>query len=139
MEQKSPHRLVKALALICVGIFLASCATTAKYRIILDQWHGQTIGTFLQMWGYPNKTLQLDNNQTAYIYNDRQIISTPITQMPTNITTVQSGSNTTVISTPGAIVGGQTYSLSCTTWIIFDSKTKKILNTSFRGNNCVSY
>jgi len=139
MGKKFIKCLAKTLAFIFLSGFLVSCATTAKYRAILDQWQGQSIDTFVAMWGYPNKTLKLDNNQTAYIYSDRQIISTPITQMPTNITTVQSGNNTTIVSMPGAIVGGQTYSLSCTTWIVFDNITKKIVNTTFRGNNCVSY
>lgn len=137
LTKKSP--LLKTLLFIVLSLVMTACATTAKYRAILDQWHGQTIDNFMQMWGYPNKTLKLDNNQTAYVYSDRQIVSTPITQMPTNITTVQNGNNTTVISTPGTIVGGQTYSLSCTTWIVFDNKTRKIINTTFRGNNCVSY
>ncbi|WP_119329319.1 hypothetical protein [Cysteiniphilum halobium] len=139
MTLKNTHHLSKAIILIISSLIITACATTAKYRAILDQWHGQSIDHFVQMWGYPNKTLKLANNQTAYIYSDRQIVSTPITQMPTNITTVQNGNNTTVISTPGAIIGGQTYSLACTTWIVFDNKTKKIVNTTFRGNNCVSY
>lgn len=139
MTFKKTTGLFKTLMVIALGIVMTACATTAKYRAILDQWHGQPVDNFVQMWGYPNKTLKLDNNQTAYIYSDRQIISTPITQMPTNITTVQNGNNTTVFSTPGAIVGGQICSLSCTTWIVFDNKTKKIVNTTFRGNNCVSY
>ncbi|WP_395946372.1 hypothetical protein [Caedibacter taeniospiralis] len=139
MSKKFAKYLANIAIFACLSPFLMGCATTAKYRAILDQWQGQSIDTFIKMWGYPNSTLKLDDNQTAYVYSDRQIISTPITQMPTNITTVQSGNNTTIVSTPGAIVGGQTYSLSCTTWIVFDNKTRKIVDTTFRGNNCVSY
>ncbi|WP_119343624.1 hypothetical protein [Facilibium subflavum] len=120
-------------------LLLAGCATTAKYRANLDKWRGQSIETFVKVWGYPDKTLELQNDQTAYVYSDREIVSTPITQMPSNLTTVQNGDKTTVITTPGTIVGGQTYSLSCVTWIVFNNKTKKIIDTTFRGNNCVSY
>lgn len=122
-----------------IALLLGACATSAKYQARLDAWHGQSIDAFTKMWGYPDKILKLENHQTAYIYNDRELVSTPVTQMPNNITTVQSGRRTTVISTPGTIVGGQTRSLSCTTWIVFNSKTKKIIHTRFRGNNCVAY
>ena len=131
--------LFKLLTSVLILLILSGCATTAKYRAMLDQWRGHSINDFTKMWGYPNKTIKLDNNQTAYLYSDKQIVSTPVTQMPTNITTVQNGDRTTVASTPGAIIGGQTYSLSCTTWVIFDNKSKIITDTTFRGNNCVAY
>ncbi|WP_116964116.1 hypothetical protein [Fastidiosibacter lacustris] len=130
---------IKSILVASMILLIIGCATTAKYRAILDQWHEQSIDDFVHMWGYPNNTLKLEDNKTAYVYSDKQIVSTPLNQMPTNITTVQNGNNTTIISTPGAIIGGQTYSLSCTTWIVFDNKTKKIVNTTFRGNNCIAY
>ncbi|MBK2124316.1 hypothetical protein [Fangia hongkongensis] len=132
-------RSVKIVAVLFVLMFIAGCATSEKYRAILNQWHGHSIDEFTQMWGYPDKTLKLENDQTAYVYSDKEIVSTPLTQMPSNITTVKNGDKTTVISTPGTIVGGQTYSLSCTTWVVFNNKTKQIINTTFRGNNCVAY
>ena len=83
MKLSKTSPLLKTLLFVVLSLVMIACATTAKYRAILDQWHGQTIDNFVQMWGYPNKTLKLDNNQTAYVYSDRQIVSTPITQMPT--------------------------------------------------------
>ena len=141
MQKRLLHYFIKYLSVIVLlaSVLIAGCATTAKYRDILNQWQGQTIESFVKMWGYPDRTMSLDKNQTAYIYSSREIVSTPMTQMPSNITTVNSGDKTTVISPPGAIIGGQTYSLSCVTWVVFDNTTKKIVNTSFRGNNCVAY
>lgn len=140
MQKNLSRYLIKYLNItVLASLLIAGCATTAKYRTILTQWQGQPIDRFVKMWGYPDRTMLLDNNQTAYIYSSREIVSTPMTQMPTNITTVNNGDKTTVISSPGAIIGGQTYSLSCVTWIIFDNTSKKIINTSFRGNNCVAY
>lgn len=141
MQKRLLHYFIKYLSVIVLlaSVLIAGCATTAKYRAILNQWQGQTIESFVKMWGYPDRTMSLDKNQTAYIYSSREIVSTPMTQMPSNITTVNSGDKTTVISSPGAIIGGQTYSLSCVTWVVFDNTTKKIVNTSFRGNNCVAY
>ena len=129
---------IKGLFIILVCIGLAACATTAKYRIKLNQWHGRTIQEFENHWGYPNKTMKLNNHQTAYIYSNQSIQSIPATRTPsyTNVSTGPNG-QVNVTQTDGAYFGGQTFSLNCTTWIITNSKGR-IINTSFRGNNCVS-
>lgn len=117
---------------------LNGCATQAKYQAKLATWEGKPIQQFIDAWGYPNNTVKLENNQTAYVYENTKIVSSPPMQTSGAIVPIRDGDRVGYIAMPGPVVGGQTYSLNCTTWVIINDNTQKIVKTSFRGNNCVA-
>ena len=48
MQKRLLHYFIKYLSVIVLlaSVLIAGCATTAKYRAILNQWQGQTIEEF---------------------------------------------------------------------------------------------
>lgn len=116
---------------------LAGCATSAKYRALLSQWQGQSIDAFTKVWGYPNRQMKAPNGNTVYVYQYRNTTTFPQTTIPGYTRVQNSGGNTTVMTVPTYSSGGGTYHYNCTTWVEID-KQHKIVQTSFRGNDCVA-
>lgn len=133
---------MKEIIIIAIGLLgmslLTGCATQAKYQAKLATWEGKPIQQFMDTWGYPNNTVKLDDNQTAYVYENTKIVSSPPMQTAGAIIPIRDGDQVGYIATPGPMIGGQTYSLNCTTWVIVNNDTQDIVKTSFRGNNCVA-
>jgi len=118
-------------------IFLAGCATTAKYQAMLDQWHGQDISAFTKVWGYPDRQTKAPNGNTVYVYRYRNTTTFPQTTVPGYTRVENSDGNTTVTTVPTYHSGGGTYHYNCTTWVEVNSQ-QKIVQASFRGNDCMA-
>lgn len=116
---------------------LVGCATTAKYRAMLKQWQGQDINAFTKVWGYPDRQIKAPNGNTVYVYQYRNTTTFPTTTVPGYTRVENTGSNTTVTTVPTYYSGGGTYHYNCTTWVEIN-KHQKIVQTSFRGNDCVA-
>ncbi|MDC0535595.1 hypothetical protein OAO18_07280 [Francisellaceae bacterium] len=117
---------------------LCSCATQAKYKESLEPWHGKKISPFIDEYGYPDRTVILEDGNKAYIYIDRIIRQNPAAQMPVQASSIDNSNNFAFAGTPGIITGGGVQDLHCKTWVVID-QSKMIIDIYFKGNNCVSY
>jgi hypothetical protein len=57
-------------SLLGVGLAaaLASCATTGRFRAVMNTWLGGDINTFIQRWGPPSQTTDLPNGTRMYTF-----------------------------------------------------------------------
>ena len=126
------------LSFVLLGILLLSaCATTLKYRQKLNAWHGKNIQQFVNLWGYPDHTIKAPDGNRVYVYKERDVTSFP-TYTSAGYTAVSTDSGKTVVTqVPSITSGGGIYTFSCTTWVEL-IKRGIIVNTSFKGNDCVS-
>lgn len=134
--------LFKKSFILFITIFLVSCAlfpTSAKYQIKVDSWKGRNVNHLIHSWGYPNKIIQSPEGNKVYVYHYKQVGRYPIIYHPGSTTVVNNGKGDTYInSSQGYYSGGGRYNYSCTTWFEI-SDSHKIINVTFRGNDCVSY
>ncbi len=127
-----------SLIILLAMLLSAACATQQNYASAVSSWQGANQEQLYHTWGYPDKMDKLPNGHRLLIYRSRQAGRNPVYQTPGSTTIVQGANgNTEVISTAGSISGGGTYDLRCTTWFELGPKGN-IVNTSFRGNNCVA-
>jgi len=128
---------MRVILLLCTCMFLAACATTAKYRAKLDSWQGRNINDFVKVWGYPNQKTTAPDGNTLYVYYYRDTVTYPTQYNPGNTYVSTEGGKTIVSSTAPSFYGGGTYHYRCTTWVEVN-KNGTIVNTAFRGNDCTS-
>jgi hypothetical protein len=131
-------KTLKVFFLVATSFLLASCATQQYYAATINTWQGANQEQVYRTWGYPNKIRKLPNGNKLLIYREREQGSEPVFAIP-GTTTVEQGrrGHTRVVTTQGTISGGGSYDLRCTTWFELNKKGR-VVNTSFRGNNCVA-
>lgn len=124
--------------LLASTLFLAACATQQYYAAAVNSWQGASEKQVYHVWGYPNKTRKMDNGHRLLIYNFHERGRNPVYQT-SGTTTVEQGrrGRTRVTTTGPSYSGGGTYNLRCTTFFELN-KNKRVVNTSFRGNDCVA-
>ena len=137
MKQTYIKWALTALVSVAFLSVLSGCATTEKYRQMVNSWHGKNVQVLVNAWGYPDSTFKAPNGNNVYVYKRMNVTSFP-SYRTGGYTTVSTEGNKTVVSqTPSYESSGGTYTFKCTTWIEVNKKNK-IVNTSFRGNDCVS-
>ncbi len=125
-------------SLLLSFLFLSACATQENYAQAVQSWQGADQNAVYRVWGYPTKVETLPNGHKVLVYQEivhgqNPVYSTPST---TSVTTSPNGaSQVNIVS--GTISGGNSYYYECTTWFELD-KRGQVLNTNFRGNNCVA-
>ena len=122
---------------LCLTLFLTGCATSANYQKMLQTWHGKNINEFINVWGYPNRTMKAPNDNTVYVYQYKRINHFPGYRTPTYTAVKTHGGQTSITQYGGQYIPGNTYRYQCTTWVEFD-KQKTIVRTLFRGNDCTA-
>ncbi|MCH9744057.1 MAG: hypothetical protein K0U29_03900 [Gammaproteobacteria bacterium] len=130
---------MKLLRIIGMGLsaaILVACATENNYSLAVRSWQGGNENALFRAWGYPDR-IQRINGQRILVYRSVDKGRNPTFTSPGQ-TTVESGGGTTIVtSSPTVVSGGGTYHYYCTTWFAVN-KAGRIVNTSFRGNNCVA-
>ncbi len=58
----------KAFAYVLVLLFMASCATSKNYAILLDSWKGRAAGDLVAKVGEPRKVYDNDQGNKIYEY-----------------------------------------------------------------------
>ena len=132
-----PYRWTFFIILVSVSLLMNGCATTAKYQAKLQTWQGKNISDFVKAWGYPDREIQSYDGNTVYIYEFNDTINYPPMYNPGNTYISNNAGNSIVVTTPPTYTPAGTSQYNCTTWVEFN-KSGIILNTAFRGNNCVS-
>lgn len=129
---------LKFLLLAASLLLLASCATQQYYAAAVDTWQGASQEQVYRTWGYPKKVRKMPNGNKLLVYSDHEHGREPVYTTPGTTTVVQGRhGRTRVVTTDSTISGGGTYNLRCTTWFEINPKGH-VVNTSFRGNNCVA-
>lgn len=117
---------------------LSACATQQYYANAVHSWQGASQEQVYRVWGYPNRIQRLPNGHKLLVYKEEERGRNPIYSTPatTSVQTKADGT-TDVYTTAGSISGGGSYVYKCTTWFELNRKGQ-VVNTSFRGNNCVA-
>jgi len=123
--------------LVLLILMLTGCATEANYRKMVLSWHGKNINQLINVWGYPDRTIKAPNGNKVYVYNHRNVYSTPgySTGGYTSVTTSSEG-NSIVVQQPLVEHTPQTYYEHCKTWFEFNHR-HIITRITYRGNSCV--
>lgn len=135
LKELSKKSFLLGCLLISVSL-LSGCATTAKYRQMVTTWKGQNIESLINAWGYPDSTIKAPDGNKVYVYKRHNVTHFPAYTVGGYTQVAVHDGQTTVVQTPGYTTGGQTYYFDCTTWFEVD-KHGKIVQTTFRGNDCV--
>ncbi len=129
---------VKLLGLGLITTLLAACATPQNYQLAVNSWQGASADSLFHVWGYPNRIQKMPSGHQLYVYSYRDKGRYPVYTTPGS-TTVQTGRHgRTFVQTTGPVVsGGGSYDFRCKTWFEVNQKNI-IVNTSFRGNDCLA-
>lgn len=129
-------KFIRVFGVTLAILLLAGCATTEKYRTMVDTWKGQDIESLVNAWGYPDHTMTAPNGNKVYVYERHNVTHFPQYTVGGYTQVSTEGNKTTIVQTPSYVAGGQTYYFDCKTWFEVD-KDNKIANVTFRGNDCV--
>lgn len=124
------------LAVAIVGM-LSSCATQQYYASAVNSWQGANQEQVYHVWGYPDRVEKLPNGHKVLVYRNRIHGRNPVYRNPGSTTVINRGRTTEVYTKGPSYSGGGSYDLRCTTWFEL-GKNHRVVNTSFRGNNCVA-
>lgn len=123
---------------ILASLLLTACATQENYAAAVNSWQGADQEAVYRVWGYPNKIDTLPNGNKLLVYRDVDKGQNPVYTTPGSTSVVTNPNGTSQVNVVSATVsGGNTYYYECNTWFELSSKGK-VLNTSFRGNNCIA-
>lgn len=130
--------ILKAPLFLLPLLFLVSCATEQYYANAVNSWQGAPQEAVYRVWGYPNRVKTLPSGHKLLVYRSEMRGRDPVYSTPgtTSVTTGRHG-RTSVTTTEGTVSGGGTYDYKCMTWFELN-KRGRVVNTSFRGNNCVA-
>ena len=130
--------LSKILLIALLLGLLSACATQQYYANAVHSWQGASQEEVYRVWGYPNRVQRLPNGHKVLVYHEEERGRNPIYATPatTSVETKANGA-TKVYATGGSIAGDGSYDYRCTTWLEINHKGR-VVNTSFRGNNCVA-
>lgn len=126
------NRFTKIALLICLGVFLFSCATRQNYIDQQKAWIGKNIQGYIKEFGYPDNVIQVtpDPNIETYVYVRKTINpNTPAFAGNPMNSLIMANTNPRFV---------QFGALMCTTWVSLDKNTKIIKNITFRGNYCAT-
>lgn len=130
-------KLYYSSVLLALSVFLAACATQQYYAGAVNSWQGAKQEELYRVWGYPTRVNKLPNGHKVLVYRERQRVQEPVYSNPGTTTVIQHRRRTEVITTNPTYSGGGSYVLACTTWFEI-GKHGRIVNTSYRGNDCVA-
>ena len=134
---------MKRILLLALAAMLTCCATTksplrpkdGKFEKDAKAMEGQPLKDLVKRMGYPERTLKSPDGNEVYEYT---------TNGGTEITSESSGTSYTVpgglaagLGTSGSTSTSKVSSLTCVTW--FEIKDQKVLNVTWKGNNCIGY
>ena len=125
-------RAIHSIFILLVFIFIAGCATEAKYKTKLNTFLGMSPLDLVRQWGPPQQTYEVEGHQFL-VYQQKE--TTYMQGSPPSYTTQFIGNTAYTTSYGGS--PGMFVNLSCTT--TFEIDDSKIVNWSFKGNDCVSY
>lgn len=125
------------LGLLAMIAMLTACATQQYYAGAVNSWQGANQEEVYRTWGYPNRVNKLPNGHKVLVYRYKERVRQPVYSSPGSTTVIQGRHRTRVISTGPTYSGGGSYQLNCTTWFEL-GKHGRVVNTSFRGNDCVA-
>ncbi len=106
---------MKRFFFVCAAMaLLTSCATTGKYKAVLDSWVGSSADNLVSSWGPPDSSYRLSNGGEVLSYSRADNIHMPGYSYTTPQTTYQDGSVSTY-GTYGSAYGN--YSGTSTTYV----------------------
>lgn len=127
--------VIKIIALISMATAMAGCATTAKFRVMMNSWIGAPAERLINSWGYPASQMTAPDGNVVYIYNRQGSISLPSTTY-TNATITGYG-NSAYGSAYTTTYGGGVIHMSCTTYFEV-GQDQRIVAWHAQGNACKS-
>lgn len=120
-----------AIAATCLG----GCATTGKFRTMMDSWIGASSQSLVNSWGYPDSQMTAPDGNAVYVYNRQGSIALPSTTY-TNATVTGYG-NAAYGSAYSATYGGGVLQMRCTSYFEI-GQDRRIVSWHAQGNACKS-
>lgn len=130
-------KLFAVLSVLAISAILAGCATQQYYAGAVNSWQGASQNELYHVWGYPNRVNKLPNGHKVLVYRYKERVREPMYSTPAATTVIRTRHRTRIIHTDTTYSGGRSYDLRCTTWFEL-GKHGRVVNTSFRGNDCVA-
>jgi len=126
---------IQWIGIATISFLMTGCATSQNYARAVNSWSGISAKKLVRVWGYPSRIERMSNGHQLYIYRSIKRGRYP-TQVSPGYTSVKTeGNQTYVTSVPTTYSGGGSYDYRCKTW--FEVSRGRVVNTSFRGNNCL--
>lgn len=141
----------KQLFVCATAALLVGCATTGKYKAVLNSWVGSSADSLVSSWGPPNSSYRLSNGGEVLQYSRAGNIHMPGYSYTSPQTTYQNG-NISAYGTNGSAYGsyagtsttyvqhhaaGYNIRMSCVTRFTVNA-SDIITRWSFQGNACKS-
>ena len=126
-----------ALGFIAITLLLTGCATQQYYAGAVNSWQGANQEEVYRVWGYPTRVNKLPNGHKVLVYQYKERVNQPVYSTPGSTTIIEGRRRTQVITQGPTYSGGGSYVMRCTTWFEL-GKHGRVVNTSFRGNDCVA-
>lgn len=123
--------LKQVILAFAILVTISGCATEGKYKAILNAWIGSSEYALIKRWGVPINSYETGGKKFL-VFSSRQDIVMPGAS-PTYSTTVIG--NTAYTSGYGG-TPDQHISMGCTT--TFEIENEKVVNWSYRGNDCTA-
>lgn len=139
------------IGIMMAFIFVAGCATTAGYELVLNTWVGDSTDHLISSWGIPTNKYSLNDGGVVLEYQRSNTIVLPgITTTQPVATTYENGSVSGYSPNGGAINGS--YNGTATTYAAVTSpptvinqqcltrftadRSGRIVRWSWQGNSC---
>lgn len=112
---------------------LSACATSAAYQQHMLKWQGKNIETLRQQWGNPETAIKLANGHILYQYTRKNFFTIRDPKRSSF-----HGNNSLFTSYKEPWLSNQTMVRYCRT-TFETNRNGNIIDTSFKGNNCLAY
>lgn len=132
-------RMVQLGALSTVAILLTGCGGAGHYASAVHSWQGAPRTALVHDWGHPNSVSELSNGNVLYTYRvvEHEPIVKTYSPAPYGFVRLSPQNNNTVVLSHPAVVTHHQESFWCETSFEIN-KRNVIVNTHYKGNNCVA-
>lgn len=124
------------LVFILFGL-LSGCATNSNYQQTINHWQGKNVQELRNSWGTPSSIAHLPNGNTLYVYNRKQLYTTPPMYPATSTNFAQIDRKNIYIANYNEAIQGQTLTRYCRT--TFEANTQDIITQIHsQGSSCIA-
>lgn len=135
----SVKKVVQIGALSSVVMLLAACGTTKNYSAAVNTWQGAPVSALVRDWGHPTHIQALSDGSRLYVYRvvERQAVHKSFAPPSGFVRLSPQNVNTVAMGHPSINMNQHDETFWCETSFEV-SKNNVIVDTRFKGNNCVA-
>lgn len=132
------RKMIQFGALSVVAVTLVGCGGAQHYASAVNSWQGAPRSALMHDWGHPSSVTQLSNGNELYTYRvvEHEPISKTYSPAPGFVRLSPQNINSVTLSHP-PVITPHDESFWCETSFEIN-KRNVIVNTHYKGNNCVA-